>query len=1050
MLRIYKSSAGSGKTFTLVKEYLRLALSGKPDQYKHILAITFTNKAANEMKERIISTLRELADAKPHSTMGKQLLEILKISASELQQRATALLTAILHHYADLSVSTIDSFVHRLIRSFAYDLQLPANFEIEMDTELLLTQAVKALLSTIREDEKSPVAKALIDFSQHKLNEGKNWNIEDNLITFARELFKEDAYQYIDQLVGFKLEDFLKVREHLYAIKKAFETKITTPAQEAMALIASKQLSVEDFYYGKNGIYAYLNRLATDTSKWVLEPKTHASNTIQNDKWTAPKSSSDNKALVESIKGRLASNYQQIQATREQGESSYLVANLLSKNIYSFMLLTEVNKMLQIYKHGNNILHISEFQQRISAIVSEQEAPIIYERIGDWYDSILIDEFQDTSKLQWRNLLPLIENSQTKNQDSLIVGDGKQAIYRFRGGEVEQFAALPRIYQSEDNPLLQERETVILNYGVEDLSLHQNFRSKKEIIDFNNALYDFIARQPEFAHAHIYEKQAQVSGTEKEGGFVSIDFIEQQEKDSYDDTVCYHVHALLHQLKDKHYDWKDIAILCRTNNKGRYIASYLMQQGIPVVSTESLLIAQSNEVRAIISFLYYLVDKDNAIKRTELLYYCDPASIGRALEVKHYLSLPYTDFEKYISTITGTIFDSSTLVQNRLPELAQSLIRLFPFLQKEDSFIQFFLDELLQYALKNSNRISGFLEWWEENKSKKSIIYPQSMNAVKVLTIHKAKGLQYPVVILPDAYFKAENSKDYVWTELEESYAASLPVFPLPLQKDLENTRYAALYLKEKADSLLDMVNMLYVATTRAEDRLYIICKTPAKEEESLTKVTPLIVRFLKDKGLWNGYIPYQLGNNDTVHVSKGGKDSIGEFVYQAVSNQHQKMISFKRKSSLKWDKNVEEHRVYGTLLHHILSQIIYSTDAPLVIERFFNEGLLHTAHREKVMKDINAIIQSTELRQYYSPAWKVYNERALLAADKSLHRPDRVMIKRNSKDAVIIDYKTGEERTKHKAQILDYAMLLRKNGYTIVNTTIVYTENQEIVIINL
>jgi len=909
MLRIYKSSAGSGKTFTLVKEYLRLALSGDMGKYKHILAITFTNKAASEMKSRIISALEELSAGAGDSPMAKELLPALKVTPEILKDRAEFLLQDMLHHYSDLSVSTIDSFVHRLIRSFAYDLHISSNFEIEMDSNMLLSMAVEKLLDSAKEDESSQVTKALIDFAENNLTEGKGWSVEYALINFAKELFNEDSYKYIERLSAFEMDDFIKARDSLYAIKVSFESKVKAPAMLAFDLIKSNGLDESHFFQTRSSIYKYFLNISVDPASAKLEPNSYVGKTITEDKWTSGKVSESDRAKVGSIKSKLTNFYNDIQEVRKDSEPTYLLAKLLLKNIYAFMLLTEIKRMLDEYKKENNILHISEFQERISHIVREQDAPIIYERIGDWYDCVLIDEFQDTSVLQWRNLLPLVENSQMKVEDSLIVGDGKQAIYRFRGGEVEQFAALPLVYNSDDDFMLQAREVAIMNYGTEELALVKNYRSRKEIIDFNNSFYDVISAQPEFAHQHIYHAHAQQQGRDTPGGYVSIDFLETAEDVPYIESLCYHVEALVHNVRDKGYAWSDIAILTRTNDIGSDIASYLLQQGIPVVSSESLLIGRSHEVRAIVSFLHYISDKDNLIRRAEVLYYCAPAEMsGSGGDAHTRLRGDYASFEKYISELTNTSFNSDELIQNRLPELIQTLIRKFDLLNKDDSFIQFFMDEVLEYSVRYGNRISEFLDWWNINKFKKSIIYPESMNAVRVMTIHKAKGLQYPVVIIPDADFKLRNTKKFLWAELQNDFIGNVSVFPLPVQADLEDTEYGHLYQKEMADSLLDMVNLLYVATTRPEERLYLISEKPANEPEKLNSITALLVRFLKALNLWNGFIPYEFGDDGTTKgITKVRKESIAEFIYTPVTNHKPKHLSIKLSPEIKWGNETQK-----------------------------------------------------------------------------------------------------------------------------------------------
>ena len=1043
MLRIYKSSAGSGKTFTLVKEYLRLALSGDMNKYKHILAITFTNKAANEMKSRIISALEELSAGSADSAMAKELLPALNITPQILKDRAEFLLQDMLHHYSDLSVSTIDSFVHRLIRSFAYDLHISSNFEIEMDSNMLLQHAVEKLMDSAREDEASQVTKALIDFAENNLVEGKGWNLEYALINFSKELFNEDSYKYIEKLSEFELDDFIKARDSLYAVKVNFEAKVKAPAVKAIELIRSQDLHESHFFHTRASIHRYFHNLAIDPAVAKLEPNTYVIKTISDNRWASGRVSHMDKIKIESIQEQLTAYYIEIQMARQKDGPTYLLAKLLLKNIYAFMLLTEIKRMLEEYKKESNILHISEFQERISHIVREQDAPVIYERIGDWYDCVLIDEFQDTSVLQWRNLLPLVENSQMKVEDSLIVGDGKQAIYRFRGGEVEQFAALPLVYKSDDDFMLQAREVAIMNYGTEELALVKNYRSRKEIIDFNNSFYTIVSSFPEFAHQHIYEGHAQQQGRDSAGGFVSIDFLEKTEEVPYIESLCYHVEALVHNVRDKGYAWSDIAILTRTNVIGSDIASYLLQQGIPVVSSESLLIGRSREVRAIVSFLYYISDKENLIRRSEILYYASPAQMSaNGADVHTRLRGDYSTFEKYISELTGTSFNSDELVQNRLPELIQSLIRKFDFLNKDDSFIQFFMDEVLEYSVRNGNRINEFLDWWEANKSKKSIIYPESMDAVRVLTIHKAKGMQYPVVIIPDADYKLRNTKKFLWAELQQDFIGKVSVFPLPVQIELENTKYVGLYRKEMAESLLDMINLFYVATTRPEERLYIISERPPHEPEKLNSITALLIRFLKASNLWNGFIPYEFGDDNTSKdVTRIRKESINEFIYTPVINHIQKQLSIRRSSELKWSAP----GAGSNLLRQVLSEIRYADEASVIINRYYQEGILTAVERSALERDVQEILSAETVAHLFSKEWIVYRNKQIASGGNYSYTADRVLIDKAGSRAVIVNFRSGNERDKYEKEISACARLIAAGGYADVSKWIIYTDTKEI-----
>nr|NQU94195.1 UvrD-helicase domain-containing protein [Bacteroidota bacterium] len=438
---VYKSSAGSGKTFTLVKEYLKITLN-QPNKFRNILAITFTNKAANEMKERIITNLKDISSATPdqNSPAIKFLLpELVKetgLSPETITLRANKVLELILHNYADFSICTIDSFVHRIIRTFAHDLNLPINFEVELDTNILIEQTIDFLISEAGKNEK--LTKALIKFTETKAEDEKSWHIEKDLKDFAETLMKEDGQIYLEKLRQLNLQDFFNIIKKVNEFIKSTEQTLVKQAQNATSIIKGTNLPNTAFYRGRNGIAKYFEYIA-DYRFDKLSPNSFVETTINENKWHGSKTDKDDKIIIDGIKDNLIEIYNNIQDILAENYDEYNLFLMLKRKLYPMAVLSEIEKVLVKIKSENNIVHISEFNKRIADIVLNEPVPFIYERLGERYNHFLLDEFQDTSVLQWQNLLPLLDNSLAEGNFNMIVGDGKQAIYRWRSGEVEQF-----------------------------------------------------------------------------------------------------------------------------------------------------------------------------------------------------------------------------------------------------------------------------------------------------------------------------------------------------------------------------------------------------------------------------------------------------------------------------------------------------------------------------------------------------------------------------------------------------------------------------------
>ncbi|HLP52317.1 MAG TPA: 3'-5' exonuclease, partial [Chitinophagales bacterium] len=610
--------------------------------------------------------------------------------------------------------------------------------------------------------------------------DGKSWNVDYEIQKLGKELFVDEALPYIRQLSFVEFDKLREAKGALYAQMRLFEQKVFAEGKAAFDLIMNNGLTANDFYQGIKGVYGYFSKYADQSFPKDVLGNSYVKACVVENKW------GKKDALAAELKDELCKHYNRIANLWQTEGKDYYLADLLLKNFYAFILLADLQKLLEEIKTENNILYIGDFHHKVFEIVKEQSAPVIYERIGEKYDNILIDEFQDTSVIQWRNLLPLIENSQFKNEDSLIVGDGKQAIYRFRGGEVEQFSVLPKVYGSDDDELLKQREIAVNNYGAEIELLESNYRSTKEIIDFNNAFYKQMLDLPELKNKSIYADFFQLQGKKKTGGFVSLEFLKEDEaaEKTLNDVRCERVEEIIAEVLLHGYSWRDIAVLTRSNLNASEIASYLVKKNIRVVSPESLLINQSQKVQLLLSVFNYLNRKDDHIARAEILHYAQllHGKIAR-FELMQF-DTSTVEFEETFRTLTGIQFDSTTLNTGRLADLTQQLIRTFG-LNDDDPFLQFLLDEILLYTSRYGNSIGDFLVWWEGVKHKKSIIYPESLDAVRIMTIHKSKGLQFPVVILADAVEEKKLTKNFFWVPLSKPYLPDLKIGLLPRNKQV-------------------------------------------------------------------------------------------------------------------------------------------------------------------------------------------------------------------------------------------------------------------------
>ncbi len=1045
---VYRSSAGSGKTFTLVKEYLKLAFKNKSDltkSYKSILAITFTNKAAAEMKWRIITALKEISSGEK-TILGEKVCAEMNISYEDMQERAEIVLTEILHHYSDFSIGTIDSFTNRIIRTFAMDLQLPVNFQIETDTASVYNKIIANLIGNLGRD--ATLTNYLLQFSLSQLEEEKSWDPEGNLLSFISKIHQEGTNHLVGQLKEFAIEDFDKVRIQLESNKKTYERTLIQYGQTAISLIESQQLSVEHFYNSGRGIYNLFRKLLTPSTETTISElmNNYVKTTLNEDKWASGKATPTDIENIESIKDALRNIVEQVVQYIKEHKSQYDFCVILYKNIYAIGLVNELSKLIDLYKEEENILFISEFNEKISDVVSKEPTPYIYERLGERFQHFLLDEFQDTSSLQWQNILPLIDNSLASNHMNLIVGDGKQSIYRWRNANVEQFAALPMVEHADTDIIIKERQdTLIRNYKPDILKV--NRRSDSQIVIFNNKLFQALSEKVLVGNqCKIYDNQEQ-EHNHNDKGYVSIEFPipdNDMDRESINNVLT------LQHIKDAindGYAYNDICVIVRTNKNGNSVANYLIENNIPVVSADSLLLKYAKEVEVIISFLKYLTNQKDMVSAAVVVNYLKVIQlINEDQCILFTKSLSAKSNRKSLFDILAECripCNINKLLTANVFDVCLEIIMILKLNKANSQYIRFFIDDVLTFLQTNTSNLLEFLDWWNRQSEKSSVIIPEGINAVNIMTIHGSKGLEFPIVIAP--YLEWELFKPQsVWVELNQP-DMQIPVAMIETTAITENTIFGEVTAKEKQQSIMDNLNLLYVCFTRAVHRLHIISPKPPKKRSSNSCYNWMYEYATSLDAAVSEKLFIDFGSKCLKENEKSPKKGMEQLAISGLEfNIENSAIKIKESSAYQYTEGIEKAREKGVFIHYILSQIKTIDDLEDVLQKTVLLGDITEQEYIELKASISQLISRDELLPYFQKGVEVKNEFEILSKDGIILRPDRVVIKLH--EAVIIDYKTGKRNQKrYHAQMSDYQKALEQLGYSSIKKILVYIQENEI-----
>ncbi|MBL7944004.1 MAG: UvrD-helicase domain-containing protein [Flavobacteriales bacterium] len=985
-LKVLKASAGSGKTHALVLEYLTLALeSGRPDAYRHILAITFTNAAAAEMTSRVLLTLRKLADGSAEEKIlisRDQLLSRLNISAQELRQRASSCYAHILHHYGMLSISTMDAFTHRLVRSFAYELKVQSDFGIEMNLDLFKEELVDECLALAGNDP--DLTAYLEQWVINNLREESGWNIRPQLIKECALLFSESTLRMLEKQEPLSLQHAAAIRKQLDDDQRNEIKQLTDLAQKGLDMIRDAGFARDDFKTGS--VVVFLNKIIADDLKAF--PNAVISQ-LEAGSFTKKGLKGEEKARHESLYAQLAPVVQTlIDAYTGPTALRLWLRKQVMRKMYLFGLISELTHLSETIKKERNILLIGDLQRLISRIVRESPTPFVYERLGERYHHCLFDEFQDTSEMQWENFVPLVVNGISGGYNSLLVGDAKQAIYRFRNGNAAQFVDLPHVAGNA-------AATQLFSQVISEEFLKHNYRSAKNIVRFNNAIY------PELStglgpHAIVY-RQCEQEPQSKSDGLVQIHNCAGDNNEERNLSAAPIITDIVASALSDGFEPGDITILVRKKKNAVWISKALVNAGYRCVTDDTYLLAQSHPVQSAIRFLYWLVNPTDAAHAgmwLHHLYMIRPEQVQS--EIERWLLLPRDPDPASVATFFKShlpALDFDGISNSNLYEILCAYFHAAGI--GVDAYVEYFLDYAASFP--SHIRLSGFLEQWEREKHKLSCQLPADRGAIQITTIHKSKGLEYPVVICMTEI--ASNSEAKVWVDVS--------MLNTPIQRALlkPNKLLCDPPPEIGAEELLynlDEVNLFYVATTRAADRLYII--NFKKNQEEATAFDQAVLKTFAD------YDPqsarWTLGERTRSEHREA--QPVGTTVMPGV------FVAPETRS----EEIADTTRLFGTWLHEVMAQVERS-HASTDLLPLISDAVPH-ADRQTLVQSAQALLNHQQLRPCFETDAVVYNERELVDGNGKILRPDRMVIYDDK--VVVLDFKTGQPRDSHSAQLRAYA----------------------------
>ena len=1059
--QILTASAGSGKTYSLAREYIFNTLRLQPEEelrgfnpyiYRTILAVTFTNKATEEMKSRILTQINNLATGEK-CEFADELVEKCQMPLEKLRERAMKVRSAILHDYSRFSILTNDTFFQRIVRAFVKELGIDINYSIELDTAPVIQKSVEALIENM--ESRGELSDWLMEFAEENISQGRQWNIKKGILRLQGELFKEQTKQAIEAIQRDRIKEL--VTNYLQLSEQLID-KIKDIARSAIELIHSRGYSHNSFVYSFTTYFDSIVNFSDATKPAGSRVLDHCYDSAEQWFKKSPKPTADMLALATELQPMLID----VVSSYERLRYLYNSCTLLRKNYRSFALLGDLYETAKGICQEQNTMLLSETKHTIASFVTEQDAPFIYEKVGNRFEKFMIDEFQDTSLKEWENFRPLLLNAISQSADIavLLVGDIKQSIYRWRGSN---WNILSTIAPKE----LEQRDTPILKYP-----LKGNFRSLSTIVEFNNSTMRRVADSQNSLLNKLLDGALATNAISKslhselydaiESAYNSDNLEQTQKRDDiregYVNITAHYtaqpdivgrVRELVHQ---KGYAPGDITILVRTRNEAESVAKVLLNAGIEdesmrfgVMTQEALKLNSAPVVQFILAVMRYAIDRKDVI----------------SLAIYNRI---YHNFDLYHQLTADEIlfFDS---IKSCSAEVAfEKIMMHYPTVfTGQSAYTEALHEQIIKFCATKVADIQLFIRWWEDNGSDKSVTIDKDRNAIEVMTIHKSKGLENKVVIIPYCnwrFIPEAIRPSTIWTTpTADSGLPENMLFPVQSTSITANSIFAEGYYKEFVYSHIDAINLLYVALTRPQEQLHIFMPVTKPDkggsfDSECENVGQLLFKLFNMESL---YTPTVEGEPlpEPIVYSDGSYDAQTEdswsdegtmFIenYPTSDYRLRLKLSSRRFSEARKGGVVISPQEEGIILHGIMERATTKEDISTDIEQLVIDGILSTQNAAELTAQIERVLNNPLVADWFSGDWqRVMTESSIITPKMGTKRPDRVMI--NGDRAIVVDYKFGEIDDSHNRQISHYCSLIRQMGYKEVKGYLWYVRKERI-----
>lgn len=1062
-LTIYKASAGSGKTFTLSVEYIKLLIKD-PQSYRSTLAVTFTNKATEEMKLRILSQLYGIWKLLPDSkSYIDKIKEDLDVTEEYMSERAGIALHNIVHNYSYFRIETIDSFFQSVLRNLARELDLTANLRIELNDYQIERNAVDELINSL--DENSELLTWIMEYIRENMDDDKDWNVIGNIKRFGENIFREYYKTNSKKLNERLLEEgfFKQYTTKLRQIRNEAEVEMQNEAAQFFDALNHNGIEIDDLNNGKNGPAGYFikikkgiynNTIVTKRLQKVLDEGSESS-------WVKQKSSKETQDIVRELaNSTLTPLVHHAEDVRQKNWYIYGSAVLTLRHLNQLRLLNSIENKVRMMNVEQNRFLLSDTHTLLHSLIRDTDSPFIFEKIGNYLENIMIDEFQDTSTVQWQNFKVLLEEcmSHGEQQGNLIVGDVKQSIYRWRSGDWRMLNNI-------------EREFPYLNSMLNVCSLDTNYRSSRRVITFNNA---FFKRASELEYADQKSSTPDTSSPEQlkkaysdvaqkvpsfrdNHGYVSINLLPNED---YRQQALQKTAEAVSLLLDSGANYSDIAILVRSNDIIQLIAEFFANElpDVKIVSDEAFRLDSSVSVNIIVNAMLWLTHPDNILAK---------AYIAKAYQT-YVLEKSEQETNKLLATAEG--IDSAlpcALIDKRddlltMPifELAEQIYTLFNIgnIKGEDAYLYAFYDALTDFIANNTADIDSFVEEWNDSIAEKTI-QASAIDGIRIITIHQSKGLEFEHVVIPFCDWTLEKGNTIWCTPQVEPYN-ELPLIPVDFSaSQMKGTIYEFDYNEEHLQNCVDNLNLLYVAFTRAASSLFVIAQrgTPSSRsyivEQAITDIKLEGSSLDGDPSDKKAELLFSYGELEIVET-KAKKKSDNIFTPE-VENMNVDMATFSNKVEFKQsnksrdfvaddDENTDDddrkqlsYIKTGKILHYLFSTINTTDDIDTSLAQLEMDGLIEESGTNiKRLRDmLHKRFSNRQVADWFSSRWTLFNECTILDYDAATdtvreHRPDRVMKDEKTGEVVIVDFKFGSPRPEYVEQVNRYKALTQNMGY--------------------